>query len=165
MKNELDFDVENFRYVNIGRSRHRGFEAGLTIDGARAASAFANYTVQSVTARSGEFTGNALKAIPKHVASLGSSITVASRVDLRLVASHTRSMFLDDANSDVLDDYTRVDAHVGYRLGALDVFVDVSNLFDARYSTTGFPDPAGTGDAYFYPAAERTILIGLRRGR
>jgi iron complex outermembrane recepter protein len=165
MKNELDFDVENFRYVNIGRSRHRGLELGLTADGGGSASAFGNYSLQSVTARSGEFTGNALKAIPKHVASLGSAITVASRLDLRLVASHTRGMFLDDANSEPLDDYTRVDAHVGYRLGALDVFVDVSNLFDARYSTTGFPDPAGTGEAYFYPAAERTLLVGFRRGR
>jgi outer membrane receptor protein involved in Fe transport len=130
-----------------------------------AGSAFANYAMQSVTARSGEFTGNALKAIPKHVASLGSAITVGSRVDVRLVASHVRDMFLDDANERQLDDYTRVDAHVGVRLGTLDLFADVSNLLGARYNTTGFPDPAGTGEAYFYPAAARTILIGLRRGR
>src|SRR5688572_33006375 len=38
MKDELDFDVQSLRYVNIGRSRHRGIEAGVTLSGLGAAS-------------------------------------------------------------------------------------------------------------------------------
>jgi outer membrane receptor protein involved in Fe transport len=44
------------------------------------------------------------------------------------------------------------------------VFADVRNLLDAEYATSGFLDPAGSGEAYFYPAAGRFISLGIRRG-
>jgi len=40
--------------------------------------------------------------------------------------------------------------------------VDLLNLADSEYSTTGFVDPAGSGGVYFYPAAGRTLQAGLR---
>ncbi|MGH7504435.1 MAG: TonB-dependent receptor, partial [Longimicrobiales bacterium] len=66
MKDELDFSVEMLRYVNIGRSRHRGVEAGIVLQGPRSGTAFVNYTLQSATSRVGENEGNYLKAIPRH---------------------------------------------------------------------------------------------------
>lgn len=163
MKDELDFDVQTLRYVNIGRSRHRGIEAGFTLSGPGVASAFANYTLQAVTARSGPFAGNALKAIPRHALTAGLGVSPGA-ADLRLMVSHTRSIYLDDANTVSLPAYSRVDSHFAFELGAVELFLDVSNLLGARYSTTGFLDPAGTGQAYLHPAAGRVILAGVRPG-
>jgi outer membrane receptor protein involved in Fe transport len=165
MKDELDFDVETLRYVNIGRSRHRGVEAGLALSGLGPASLFVNYTLQAVTARTGDFAGNALKAIPRHTLIGGLSVAPGSAVDARLILSHARDMYLDDANTARLPAYTRVDAHVAYRVGAVDVILEARNLLGARYSTTGFLDPSGTGEAYYYPAAGRVVHLGLRGGR
>jgi outer membrane receptor protein involved in Fe transport len=162
MKDELDFDVQTLRYVNIGRSRHRGIEAGLALSGLGAASAFANYTLQAVTAKSGAFAGNSLKAIPRHVLTGGLSLAPGSVADARLILSHSRDMYLDDANTLPLPAYTRVDAHVGYRMGGVDVFLDAINAFGARYSTTGFLDPSGSGQVYWYPSAGRVIQLGIR---
>ena len=42
--------------------------------------------------------------------------------------------------------------------------IEARNATRATYSTTGFPDPAGGDDAYFFPAATRSLRFGLRYG-
>lgn len=164
MKNELDFDVQALRYVNIGRSRHRGIEAGLVVSGPRASSAFANYTLQAATSRSGPNEGKALKAIPRHVVTAGFSVQPVASLGAGLSATRHRGMFLDDANARVIPPYTRLDSQLSYRWRATRLVLEARNLLDATYSSTGFPDPSGSGEAYFYPAAGRVIEIGVRRG-
>jgi outer membrane receptor protein involved in Fe transport len=162
MEDELDFDLETFRYINIGRSRHRGVEAGLRLVSPRAGSAFLNYTQQRVTQRAGEHTGSRLKAIPLHSLSAGVDASVVGRLRTGLVVSHARDIFLDDANTLTLPPYTRVDAAVSYPVASVRLFLDVRNVLDARYSTTGFPDPSGSDVVFYHPAAGRTIEVGVR---
>jgi outer membrane receptor protein involved in Fe transport len=139
-------------------------EAGLTLTGLGSAALWLNHTVQSARVRSGDFSGNLLKAIPEHVTTAGASLSPRSALDVRALVSSSRGIFLDDANTVALPSYTRVDAAVAYRLRPVEIFVDVRNLFGTRYSTTGFLDPSGSGVAYFYPAAGRVIQLGIRGG-
>lgn len=162
MKDELDFDVATLRYVNIGRSRHRGLELGLSADGLGPFSLFGNYTLQAVTARSGESSGKSLKAIPRHSISTGFGITPGGAFDLRITATHSREMFLDDENTRRIPNYTRVDVQLSRRVAAIEVVLGARNLLDARYSSTGFLDPSGSGTAYFYPAAGHSFSLGVR---
>jgi iron complex outermembrane receptor protein len=163
MKDELDFDVENFRYVNIGRSRHRGIETGVTVAGPRA-STFASYALQAVTSRSGDNEGKRLKAIPRHTLSAGVSVQPIRMLETSLIAMHVGDMYIDDANTRKIPDYTRLDARASIPIMGVSLFVDVRNLLDKQYSSSGFLDPAGSGEPYFYPAAGRVIEIGLRGG-
>jgi outer membrane receptor protein involved in Fe transport len=69
MKDELDFDVQTLRYVNIGRSKHRGIEVGIRMNALRYGSAFANYTLQRVTAEMSYATvASATRLTPSRVA-------------------------------------------------------------------------------------------------
>jgi outer membrane receptor protein involved in Fe transport len=163
MKDELDFSVEEFRYLNIGRSRHRGVEAGATVAGARA-STFANYTLQAVTSRSGANAGNRLKAIPRHTVTGGVSLRPWRMLETSVTVASVRGVFLDDANTVELPDFTRLDARLAYGVRGLSVFLDIRNVLNARYSSTGFLDPAGSGEPYFHPAAGRVIELGMRGG-
>jgi outer membrane receptor protein involved in Fe transport len=165
MKDELDFDVATLRYVNIGRSRHRGLELGLSADGLGPFSFFSNYTLQAVTARSGESSGKSLKAIPRHALSTGFGITPGGAFDLRVTATHSREMFLDDENTRRIPNYTRVDVQLSRRVAGIEVVLGARNLLDARYSSTGFLDPSGSGAAYFYPAAGHSFSLGVRSAR
>lgn len=165
MRDELDFDLEQFRYVNIGRSRHQGVEAGLKVYGPASTSAFVNYTLQSVTSHFGEFEGNALKAIPRHFVSAGMNAAHPSGLAGSLLVSGAREIYLDDANTLELPGYTRMDARLSYPVRGVRLSVEVFNLLDREYSTTGFPDPAGTGVVYYYPAAGRVVQIGLSAAR
>jgi outer membrane cobalamin receptor len=163
MRDELDFSVETFRYVNIGRSRHRGLEAGVNLTGARA-STFANYTLQSVRSRSGTNEGKRLKAIPQHTLGGGISLQPWKTLETSLFVTNVSDVYLDDANTVELPAFTRIDARISLGVRAINVFVDARNLLGERYSSTGFLDPGGSGEAYFYPAAGRVIELGVRGG-
>jgi iron complex outermembrane recepter protein len=164
MKDELDFDVTQFKYVNIGRSKHRGVEAGLQLNAPRT-SAFLNYTVQRVTAEAGDNAGKYLKAIPRNTLSGGLNLAPFDNVEVGAFVSHQRDMYLDDANTMSLPDYTRVDTRLSVGVTRVRVFFDVRNLLDSEFSSSGFPDPSGSGAIYYYPAAGRTFELGVRSGR
>jgi outer membrane receptor protein involved in Fe transport len=165
MRDEIDFSFETLGYVNIGKSRHRGIEAGLSVSAPGNGSVFANYTLQKATFRAGDNEGKQLKAIPKHTISAGGTIDVMKSLQAGVTVSRASDAFMDDANSSKLAAYTRVDATLSYALRGSSIFVEARNLFDREYSTTGFLLPAGrTSIAYVYPAAGRIITAGVRRG-
>ena len=163
MRDELDFDVATFRYVNVGKSRHRGIEAGFHLERDRA-SAFAGYAWQEALAQSGPNAGKRLKAIPRQVLTAGAAVEPRRGWEISLSLSHVRDRFLDDANTTSLSNYTRVDAQLSGAILGVRCYGAVRNLFNASYNSSGFPDPAGTGAAYFYPAAGRLLELGVRHG-
>lgn len=161
MRDELDFDLRQFRYVNIGRSRHRGLETGLTLEAPAATRLFANWTRQDATSRLGDNQGKQLKAVPRDVYALGIAHAPAHGLGVAATATTVSGTWLDDANTRPLPSYTRVDARVSYPLRGVRLTVGVRNLFDRAYSTTGFPDPAGSATMLLYPAAGRVVTVGL----
>lgn len=161
MRDELDVDLETFRYVNIGRSRHRGIEAGLDLRALRGLGAYANYTLQAVTFRRGDYEGNALKAIPRHSLAAGLRMGTVDGLAGSVAMQSAWGIYLDDANTIELPGHTRVDARLSYPIASLRLDVEVFNLLDREYSTTGYPDPGGTGTVYYYPAAGRVLQVGL----
>jgi outer membrane receptor protein involved in Fe transport len=161
MTDEIDFDLESFRYVNIGKSRHRGVEAGIAIS-AGPGTVRMNYSRQDAVAQSGDHAGNRLKAIPLHtLTGAGSLDLLRRRVALSALATRLHGMYLDDANTIPLPNYTRVDVRLAVRVLGLSLFGEVRNLFDASYASTGYLDPSGSGEAYLYPAAGRIVRVGV----
>jgi iron complex outermembrane receptor protein len=160
MRDELDFDLETFGYVNLGRSRHQGVEASARVSAA-AASFFTAYTLQDVTSRSGDNAGKALKAIPRHFLSMGVDVGRSDGPTAALTASSAWKIWLDDAETEPLSGFTRVDGRISYPVGGVRLTLDAFNLLDREYSTTGYLDPAGSGTAFYFPAAGRTIQLGL----
>lgn len=164
MRDELDFDVATFRYINIGRSRHRGVEAGVTVAGSGSATAFANYAWQSVVARIGEHEGRQLKNVPRHTLSLGGTAYPVRSAAVTVIASSAHGSFVDDANTTKLDGYVRVDARLSWQLRRAQLYADLRNAFNAEYSTVAYLDQSGSGSIYHYPAAGRVLSVGLRGG-
>ena len=164
MRDEIDFDVQSLSYVNIGKSRHRGVELGAAA-GAGIFSARVSATFQDVIARAGDFTGNQLKAVPGQVLSLGLTASPARVGTASVSVTRMADMFIDDANTRPIPDWTRVDAQLSRSFGEFAVVLGARNLLDERINSSGFLDPAGSGAAYWYPAAGRTVTLGLRYGR
>jgi outer membrane receptor protein involved in Fe transport len=161
MTDEIDFSFETFSNVNIGESRHRGVESGLKLYVGSATTAFVNYTLQEVTFQFGENEGNYVKAIPRDFISSGVRAAHGSGVGGSVTLNTARRIFLDDANTIGLPDYTTVALRLSYEQRPFTLFGEAFNLFDATYSTTGFPDPAGEGVVFYYPAAGRVLQVGL----
>jgi outer membrane receptor protein involved in Fe transport len=164
MRNELDFDIQKFKYVNLGRSRHRGVETGLTIDGPSSLSAFLNVTLQRISSLVEADSGNLLKAIPQRVITTGVAHSSASGLSGALSLTSIGDSFLDDANKQTLAGHTQVDVRASYPVARVRLSLDVHNLFDKRFNSTGFPDPAGSPLIFYFPAAGRVLSVGLQSG-
>jgi outer membrane receptor protein involved in Fe transport len=164
MRDELDFDLQSFRYVNLGRSRHRGVEAALNLDAAGGWAAFANYTLQSAVSRFGENRGNALKAIPRHTLAGGVDAPLAYGATGGVTVTDVRGVWMDDANTLRLPGWTRVDARLTVPVRGVRVWAEAFNVLDRAYSTTGFADGADPTVVYYFPAAGRTLQIGVSMG-
>ena len=165
MKDELDFDLQQLKYVNIGKSRHQGIETGLRITMKSNLNLFLNYTHQSAKSRIGEYAGKFLKAIPRDVIYGGVSAAHKSGVGGSIVIKSSNRIFIDDANTMALPNFNTVDARLKYQVGLVSATFDVFNIFDQSYSTTGYPDASGSGQVYFYPAAGRQVRLSLNLQR
>ncbi len=157
LKDELDFDLEQFRTVNIGRSRHRGIESSIAVHLCECSRIFANYTHQAAESRTGDKFGLQLKSIPKNTYVVGASTRLRGGVRGSVVMRAARDIYLDDKNELPLPNYAVVDAKVAWRVRSVDIAVEGLNVLDESYSTTGFPDASGSGVVYVYPAAERAV--------
>jgi outer membrane receptor protein involved in Fe transport len=161
MRDELDFDVTTFKYINIGRSVHRGVELGTNLTAANGALFFVNLSRQRTVAESGPFDGRQLKAIPRSIASVGADVRLWRGLSAGFLVSSVGGAFVDDANAIPLPGYTRADLRLGVPTGPVRLTVDLMNAFGRRYDATAFPDPAGSTMNYRYPAAGRIFVLGL----
>jgi len=160
MRDELDFDLARFQYVNVSRSEHKGIELGARVDAPAGTSVFASLTRQSVLATNGANAGRQLKAIPRQTFSAG--VTGGPpRLQGSVSISDMRGAFLDDANQRRLPSFTRVDARLSTTAGALRFNLDLINALDRRLVSTGFPDPSGTDLVYYLPSAGRVLQLGV----
>jgi outer membrane receptor protein involved in Fe transport len=161
MRQELDFDLQQFKYVNIGRSRHRGVEGSLSASGPFGMNAFANLTAQSAVSRAGDSNGRELRGIPRQAWTLGVGRAAQNGLSTTLSATVVGRSFLDDDNTSTIPGYTRFDLRAAAPIKVARLTVEVRNLFDRRYDYTGYPDPGGSAVRFFYPAAGRAVLVGI----
>jgi outer membrane receptor protein involved in Fe transport len=160
MENEIDFSFETFSNVNIGKSRHRGLETSLNVEKKDVGFAFLNYTLQNVTFRNGDNLDNRVKAIPLHAFTAG-IVADLGPLTSSLVLRGTRNTYVDDANATSLPDYATLDARISYAWNQYKVMLDVFNALDREYHSTAYQDPAGSDILFIFPAALRTVSIGV----
>lgn len=163
LRDELDFDIATFRYQNLRRSRHRGLEAGLDVSAGTSVAGWARYTRQSATNTEGEHEGLQLKAVPAHLLTTGVRTQPTAWLSAALTAHRAWGAFIDDANTQQLPAWTRWDVNVGLHARGFRLWIRSSNLFDAEYSTTAYPDAADPSTIYYYPAAGRSFELGISR--
>ena len=114
--------------------------------------------------RFGANRGRTLKAIPRHVLAGGVEAPLPYGVAATVTVMDVRGVWLDDANTLRLPAWTRVDARLAIPLRGARLWIDAFNLLGREYSTTGFPDSADPSVVYYFPAAGRTLQIGLATG-
>ena len=122
---------------------------------------FATFTRQDVLAARGPNSGKQLKAVPRQIATAGISRRVAPWLQTGVNISDVRGAFVDDANLRRLPGYTRVDTRLSSTLASVRLSLDVLNVFNRSFVSTGFPDPSGTDVVYYHPAAGRVLLVGI----
>jgi iron complex outermembrane receptor protein len=122
--------------------------------------------------------GDRMGGVPadRFKAGIDASPTRALSVGADVVANGSQRLVGDEANQDrQLPGYWTMDVRAVYRLGRLELFGRIDNLFDRRYATYGtYFDPTGVANVtpsplpdspdprMQTPAAPRSFLAGLR---
>lgn len=173
-------------FDNVGATRRRGIEASLEGEAGRltwrAAYALTDATFRTpLTIRApdnpeaddeGEIDverGDRLPGIPRHSLKLGAGLAVTDKLTggIELIAASGRYLRGDEANLTAkLGGHVVANLDARYRLGDVELFARVENLFDRDYATFGIygeADELGFEDPRFLsPAAPRSVRAGLR---
>lgn len=165
MRDEIDFDLATLRYQNILSSEHSGIEGSARIVLGERLQLSGGIAVTKESFAAGENRGKRLKNIPKYSAQIALMVKPTEQFDLYVGQRLVGTSFLDDQNETTLEGFQLVDCRLQMHRGIMSASVFVLNMFNERYSSTGYVlfDPASLADVSFvYPAAERQI--GLEFG-
>lgn len=158
VKDEIDFDLSEFKYRNIQSSRHNGLETSVNLLYRTYWRAFMNLNSFDVKFASGDNEGKYLKGIPKLSYALGLSYNPDAGFGGSLVMTGASRMFLDDENTTELDPYSVFSARLNYKFDFITVNLDIENLFNNSYNSTGY---MLYGSRMLYPAVGRFVRGGL----
>ena len=167
--NEIFLNPDTYTNANYDKTIHQGVEAETDVQLSDMLGLFANYTFTSAKFGKGAFKGNEIPAAPKNKASGGIRWKPKPSLRLNLIVNYVGSMFLisDQANAfPKMDEYVTVDLNLNYNLKDMEFFLNLNNIFDAKYSeygviSFGFP-PFVPAERAFYPAAGRNVMAGVR---
>lgn len=163
-KDEIGFDLANFRYANIARSIHSGLEASLAAELGPRAGARLSYAWVRAIVDGGEQDGKQINGVPRHQVS--GSFTLAAWPGASLTANgrYMQGQWLDEMNLYEIPAYGVADAGLTQVVGSVELFASASNLLDRRYAGVGYVTIDGMGNdlPLYYPGAGRTLLAGVR---
>ncbi len=148
---------------NLDKTRHTGYETGITAAVTENISVFGNFTYTDVKFKSGPYDGNHIQLVPKYSASFGADYRFFKFFLLAANLNWIGKKYLDNDvqnDFDKMESYTVVNARLSYTYKSLTAYVGVNNIFDEEYSEYGIVGSSGIKN--FYPAPERNYYGGLR---
>lgn len=125
---------------------------------------FQSYTFRNYSNESGNFSGNALTGVPRHMAVSGLTLGLPRGFYMFAQYTYTDRIPLNDANSDYAAEYHLVMAKAGWKYQskkrfALEVTAGVDNLLDQQYSLGN--DLNAIGGRYYNAAPGRNYFSAI----
>jgi outer membrane receptor protein involved in Fe transport len=159
VKNEIDFDYKNLKYVNHQETRHAGLEVMISLLYKNSWKGFININSVKATVGTGMFKGKYLPNAPGLSQSIGVVYSPDHGVGGSLVHHGASGIYIDIENSSKLDAYGVLSTRINYRYKWLTLNFDVNNILNNSYSTNGY---LLNETRFFYPAAGRSLYFGLQ---
>jgi outer membrane receptor protein involved in Fe transport len=163
-RDEIGFDLANFRYDNIERSIHSGLE--LQLGGELGPRWRAQVSGSLTRARfdGGPDDGKQVNGVPLHqyAARLGVQHGLGGSVSLE--GRYVRNLWLDEANRYGIPAHAVITLGLTQEVGRVGLFLLVRNLANRRHAETGYltRDAFGVDLPLYYPGAGRSLRAGLR---
>ncbi|MEO8459439.1 MAG: TonB-dependent receptor [Dokdonella sp.] len=153
--------------INAGHEKFKGAEAearwnlieGLSVVGTYAYhdARFGDY-VQEFDGVPTQLDGKLLEMSPQHVSSLGLLYAQPQGLRAHVTASYVGKRYYNKRNTRIAQDFTTIDAGIGYAWSQWEVRVDGSNLTDRRDAVA----ESELGESQFYRMPARTYWLSAR---
>jgi len=160
VREEIDFDLTNFRYQNLAKSLHQGIVASLGGPLADRIAVLVSGTWQPTTIRAGTLDGNQINAVPEGMAYGRLTWTPIANASLDAGVRWVGRQWLDKENDHPLGDFTTVELGGSMRYQHLRASVRVANLLDRRFVETGFIGVLG--EERLWPGAGPRAVVALK---
>ena len=158
VEDEIDFDLQGFRYRNIRNSRHSGIESSILLLYNEKLRYFLNYNYSFAKFVSGINKGMNIKGVPRVSYNTGFSYIGKSGIQAGIYASGVRGVYLDDENTSKIPPYNNLNLRLGYSLKSLTLHLDIENIANNNYTTSGY---LIYGNTLLYPSAGRRFKLSL----
>jgi iron complex outermembrane recepter protein len=163
-RDEIGFDLADFRYSNIARSIHYGLEGRIGAPLGRGLGAQASYAYTRAVFDGGPNDGKQINDVPIHLVTLDLTVAHALHGEVALTERYVDRQWIDEANLREVPAYGVADLTVLQHLGPVALSLAVRNAFDRRYATSGYvtSDLTGAPLPLLYPGGGRTVRAGLQ---
>ena len=162
-KDEIFFNPSLWTNENLnGKTRRDGFEISLTKN-FTIVSINGNYKYTDATIMGGEFDGNKVPNVPRHLVSFNTLFPLKYGISFGLNGTYVgkRPFVSDFSNAfDDQEDYFVLNTKVRYKWKKLTTFIDINNILNEKYSEYGVLSLSSAEKA-FYPSPEINFLIGV----
>jgi len=155
---EIDFELASLTFKNLSETWHRGFEASVSLDFASKWKSTFSYTLNNVTFKGGEYDGKQLKGIPLHNIQAYVGYGTGKGIRGALVLNYQADNYLDDENTQKLNDFGFINLKIGYKFTTFIVNLGIDNVLDSRYSSSGY-NLYGTN--FYFPASGRILKTNI----
>lgn len=164
LKDEIDFDLNTFKYGNIQRSRHNGFEGTATLYFSPTFSLNSSFNFVDVTFRSGENKTNKLKNIPNKSIATSLNFYFTNEFQSTITYRSISQVFLDDSNDITLPGYHTFDAKFQWKTKFGRIYILGFNLSNSHHNSSGYIlfDPNTFQNVPFlFPSQGRNFQSGI----
>ena len=121
-----------------------------------------------------DFSGNTIAGFPEVLGNAKISYKTSSLI-LSVQIQHVGKQYTDNTEDEnrTVNAFNTANAYIIYRLKNIgiehvELSARVNNIFDKKYETAGYYDPWGgsdwSGANYYFPAAQRNFMFGVRCG-
>jgi outer membrane receptor protein involved in Fe transport len=161
IKNEIDFDPVQQKYLNIGESIHSGVE--LTLSQRIVEELYLSGQIDYISSEfeGGDFDGNQINGIPKYNYSLALDYRSEKLYRLRMEARGRGQQYIDQANSEELADYLIFNFTGSLNLQLFTLTARVNNIFNKKYIYDGYVGLIG--ESRYYPAQGTSMTMTLSK--
>jgi outer membrane receptor protein involved in Fe transport len=163
-RDEIGFDLANFRLNNIARSKHLGVETQLSMEPVHGISGMVSYAWTGAKFDGGPHDGKQINTVPEN--QIFSRVTYEHRWHGTVSAevSGATRQWIDEDNQYPLPDYALLNLGATQTAGQVELFASLRNVADRRYASLGYVtlDQYGNNLPLYFPASGRSFLAGVR---
>lgn len=165
LTDEIRFNPVTFQNENLDKTRRQGLELSAQAKLTETLRLSAAYSYIDAEFREGDLDGNQVPLVPEHTYHLGLTADLPWQSMLSVRWNYTdATYFANDMQNDFgrkIPSYQTVDLKLAKQLDALEVALQINNLFDEEYYNFGVNGSAAVANYNAYPLPERTMQVSV----
>lgn len=163
LTDEIHFNPATFQNINLDDTQREGIEISATLNINDLTSIKGGYTFLSAEFTDGINDGNEIPLVPEHTYNISLLTTlpldVSAAINWNYVSATLFANDLSNTFGQRIPSYQTVDMKLSKAIGALELALQVNNIFDEEYFTFGVNSTATIGRFNAYPLPERNAYL------